>query len=190
MKKMLITGIVSAGIILGGTTIVGASMNGNNEVIMKDEAMKSEEAVKTKDVASKYFLSVEKAKEIALSEQDGHIDSIDLENEDGYSYYEVEIENRDADYEMYIEAFTGEVLKVDSDDNDNHEENKALENIISVEEAKEIAIDKFSGKVMKIELDEDDNRYEYDIELKTKDGKVEMTIDAVTEDILELEIED
>ncbi|WP_068673490.1 PepSY domain-containing protein [Oceanobacillus sp. Castelsardo] len=194
MNKMLVTGIVTAGILLGGSTIVGAAMNDNNEVIVKDEAIKSEEVAQSKNVASaKDFLSVEKAKEIALSEQNGRIDSIDLEmDDDGYSYYEVEIENGDAEYDIYIEAYTGEVLHVEKDDHDDidYKHNKALENIISIEEAKKIAVEKVGGKVFKIELDEDDNRYEYEIELKTNNGEVDMTIDAVTGKILEQELDD
>jgi uncharacterized membrane protein YkoI len=194
MNKMLVTGIVTAGILLGGTTIVGAAMNENSEVIVKDEAVKSEEVVQTKDVAAtKDFISVDKAKEIALSEQDGHIDNIDLEHDDGYSYYEIEIENGNAEYDIYIEAYTGEVLHVEKDDHndDNDYENKkALENIISVEDAKNIAVEKVGGKVIEMELDEDDNRYEYELELITNDGEVDMTIDAVTGKILEQELDD
>ena len=194
MNKMLVTGIVTAGILLGGTTIVGAAMNENSEVIVKDEAVKSDEVVQTKDAAAtKDFITVEKAKEIALSEQDGHIDSIDLEHDDGYSYYEIEIENKDAEYDIYIEAYTGEVLHVEKDDHDddnNYENKKALENIISVEDAKKIAVEKVGGKVIEMELDEDDNRYEYELELITNDGEVDMTIDAVTGKILEQELDD
>ena len=186
MKKMLVTGVVTAGILLGGASLVGASMNTSNEAAVKSEAVKSEEVEKTKDI-----LSVEKVKEIALAEQDGHIDDIELDNEDGYSYYEVDVENGDAEYDIYIEAYTGEVLHVESDDHDDYDENnKTVENIISVEEAKKIAVERVGGKVIELELDEDDNRYEYEMELKTDNGEVEMTIDAVTGEILEQEMDD
>lgn len=186
-KKMLITGIITAGILIGGTSIVGASMNDNDAVIMKDQTVKSEKVMNTEGPArAKGILSIDEVKEIALTEQDGHIDDIELETDDGYTYYEVEIENHDVEYDIYIEAYTGEVLKVEIDDNDS----KTLGNIISSEDAKRIAVETVGGKVTELGLDEDDNRYEYEIELKTNNGEVEMTIDAITGEILEQELDD
>ena len=157
-KKTLITGIITAGILIGGTSIVGASMNDNNKMIMKDQTINSEEIVKTEGAERiKSLLSIDEVKKIALTEQDGHIDDIELETDDGYTYYEVEIENHDVEYDIYIEAYTGEVLKVEVDGNDS----KTLENIISSEDAKRIAVETVGGKVTELELDEDDNRYEY-----------------------------
>jgi len=193
MNKLLVTGITAAGILLGGASIAGAAVNNNSETTVKETAVQSEEVVQTKDAtAAESLLSMEKAQEIALSEQDGHIDSIELESDEGYVYYEVETENGDTEYDIYIEASTGEVLKVDRDDHDDddYEVSGALENSISAEKAMQIAVEKVGGKVIEMELDEDDNRYEYEIEIKTNDGEVEMTIDAVTGKILEIEKDD
>ncbi|HLS36051.1 MAG TPA: PepSY domain-containing protein [Bacillota bacterium] len=193
MNKLLVTGITAAGILLGGASIAGAAVNNNSETTVKETAVQSAEVVQTKDAtAAESLLSMEKAQEIALSEQDGHIDSIELESDEGYVYYEVEIENGDTEYDIYIEASTGEVLKVDRDDHDDddYEVSGALENSISAEKAMQIAVEKVGGKVIEMELDEDDNRYEYEIEIKTNDGEVEMTIDAVTGKILEIEKDD
>lgn len=193
MNKLLVTGITAAGILLGGASIAGAAINNNSETTVEETAVLSERVVQTKDAtAAESFLSMEEAQEIALSEQDGHIDSIELESDEGYVYYEVEIESGDTEYDIYIEASTGEVLKVDRDDHDDddYEVSRALENIISAEKAMQIAVEKVGGKVIEIELDEDDNRHEYEIELKTNDGEVEMTIDAVTGKILEIEKDD
>src|SRR5699024_8831925 len=169
------------------------SMNDKEEANVKNPIVKSEEAVNTEGAAvEKGLISIEKAKEIALLEQDGYIDDIELETDDGYTYYEVEIENRDEDYDIYIDAYTGEVLKIEKDDHDDHDNknNKAFESIISADEAMKIAIEAVGGKVSEIELDEDDHRYEYEIDVKTNDGEVEMTIDAVTGKILEQELDD
>lgn len=188
-KKMLVTGIVTAGILFGGTSIIGASNNDNHEVIVKDQTVETEEVANKKDTAEKHLLTMEEAKEIALSEQDGVVEDIELETKNGYVYYEVEIENPDAEYDIYVEAYTGELLKVEIDDNDDGNK-QASGNIISVEEAKKIAVEAAGGKVIEIELDEDDDRYEYELELKTNNGEVEMTIDAVTGKILEQELDD
>ncbi|MFD1608408.1 PepSY domain-containing protein [Oceanobacillus luteolus] len=186
MKKVLVTGIVTAGILLGGASIIGAATNNGNE------AIQAESVAKTANVSQeKSLLSIDQVKEIALSEQDGHIDDIELENEDGFVYYEVEIENGEAEYDIYIEAYTGEIFRVEADDNDNDsKEKETMKNIISADEAKKIAMDQVGGKVVELELDEDDNRYEYEIELETNRGEVEMVIDALTGEILEIDFED
>lgn len=183
MKKLIITGIVTAGVLLGGTSLVGASMNDSKEVIVKED-------VKSADTATKSILPVEKIKGIALSEYEGHIDDIELERENGYAYYEVEIENGHEDFDIYIDAYTGEVLTIEIDGDDDQERRQALENIISADEAKKIAVEAVSGKVVEFELDEDDNRYEYEMELRTDYGEAEVTIDAVTGEILKQELDD
>lgn len=189
-KKVLITGIVTAGILIGGTSIVGASMNGHDEVGKHYQTVKSEEVRNTKGtMTEKNLLSIEEAKEIALLEQDGDIEDMELETDDGYVYYEVEIENWDAEYEIYIDAYSGDVLKVETEGHDN-KNNKTLENIMSIEEAKQIAVETVGGKVIEIELDEDDHRYEYEIDMITDVGEVEVTMDAVTGTILEQELDD
>lgn len=192
-KKMLITGVVTVGILIGGASIVGASMNDDHEAIVKSQTVKSDDVVIKEDAAAeKNLLTFEEAKEIALSEQDGYIDDIELETDDGYTYYEVEIENRDAEYDIYIDAYTGEILKVETDDDNHHEHknNKSLDSIMSAEEAMKMAVETVGGTVIEIELDEDDHRYEYEIDIKTNAGKVELTMDAVTGKILEQELDD
>ncbi|WP_010096339.1 PepSY domain-containing protein [Ornithinibacillus scapharcae] len=187
MNKKLITGVVTVGLLLGGTTMVAASMN-ENEVndVQKEGVVKSGVVVDKEDL-----LSVKEVQKIALSEQDGYVESIDLEKEHGRLYYEVDIEQGNKDYEIDIDASTGEVLTVDFDD-DSMEEEKSEYNFadfITVEKAKEIAVGELGGKVIEIELDEDDGRYEYDLELRTDVGEADITLDAVTGEILEVEID-
>lgn len=60
-------------------------------------------------------LSIAQVSEIALAAQPGAIEEITLENEDGKTVFEVEI-NTDADeVEVLIDAATGEVLSVEKD---------------------------------------------------------------------------
>lgn len=190
-KKIIITGILAAGVLLGGTSLVGATMNDSKSPSVKPEVKQTESVVKAKD---KRILSVEEVKEIALKEQDGQIDDIELETDDGYTYYEVEINNSDADYDIYIDAHTGNVLEVEVDSHDDFDEEndktKEKSTFISLEEAKQIAVSVFGGKVVELELDEDDGHYEYEVEVQTKHGEAEIVIDAVTGEILEKELDD
>lgn len=188
MKKIIITGLVATGFIIGGTSLVGATNNDNHEPIVKDNVQFVQEINQTEGTNSK--LSLKEVREIALSNYDGHIEDIELEHDDGLTYYEVEIEKGNTEYELKIDAYTGEILHVETDgDNDDRNTNTSG-NFISAEEAKKIATQKFGGKVVEIELDEDDGRYEYEIELRTSQGEVELTIDAVTGNIFDVEIDD
>lgn len=187
MNKKLITGVVTVGLLLGGTTMVAASMNENDvNNVQKEDSVRSGAVVESNDL-----LSINEVKKIALSEQDGYVESIDLEKEHGRLYYEVDIEQGNKDYEIYIDASTGEVLKVDfeddSRDKDKNEHNFA--DFITIDKAKDIAVGELGGEVIEIDLDEDDGRYEYDLELRVDRGEAEITIDAVTGEILELEID-
>lgn len=190
-KKIIITGILAAGVLLGGTSLVGATMNDSKSPNVKPEVKQTESIVKAE---AKRILSVEEVKEIALKEQDGQIDDIELETDDGYTYYEVEINNSNADYDIYIDAHTGNVLEVEVDSHDDFDEEndktKEKSTFISLEEAKQIAVSVFGGKVVELELDEDDGHYEYEVEVQTKHGEAEIVIDAVTGEILEKELDD
>lgn len=78
--------------------------------------------------SSKIKVTPEKAKQIALSKVNGSIDEIELESEDGSYVYEIEIETEDDEATVIIQAYTGEVLSVtfehddDDDDNDDNED--------------------------------------------------------------------
>ncbi len=61
--------------------------------------------------------------------------------------------------------------------------------ILSIEEAKQMAMKEFDGKVVEIELDKDDGRLIYEIELKDGKREAELDLDAETGEIIELEIE-
>lgn len=61
-------------------------------------------------------ISPEEAGNIALEEFAGEIDDIDLEEDDGRTFYEVEIEREDQEAEIKIDAYTGEVLVIEIDD--------------------------------------------------------------------------
>lgn len=184
MKKMIITSVAVAGLIVGGATFVGASDDASEAEVKTDsQVIEMENNRETKEM-----LSVEKVKEIALSKYDGHIEHIELDHDDGLTYYEVEIKDGDAEYELAVEAFTGEIFTVEIDDNELMR--NTLDEVISYEAAEKIAVEHFGGNVIDIELDEDDGYYEYEMELMTEHGEVELTIDAVTGEIIESELDD
>jgi uncharacterized membrane protein YkoI len=60
-------------------------------------------------------------------------------------------------------------------------------NLISEQQAIEIAEEAVNGTVTEVELDEDDNQYIYELELNTSQGEAEVEVDAVTGKVLEKE---
>ncbi|WP_226526810.1 PepSY domain-containing protein [Metabacillus niabensis] len=172
MKKLM-TISLAAVVILGGAVAINHSYaQENNETI-----------------------GIDKAKEAALKKVDGVIESVELENQNGQPVYEVEIDKDQKDYELYIDATTAKINRVDEkvdDDNDADVNSKNVSNkaIITEKEAIEIAKTKIDGELHENELDEDDGRYVYDMEFKTSLGEAEITIDAETKEILELELDD
>ncbi|WP_405099198.1 PepSY domain-containing protein [Oceanobacillus sp. FSL H7-0719] len=141
-------------------------------------------------------LSREEVKEIIQIEYPGAITEFDLEKENGRIVYDMKIKGENAKYELEVDADTGEVLEV-SEENYKHKTNKeeivksehTPEDILSVKEAEEIAQKEFAGTITEIELDEDDGRYVYEVELREGAQEAEIELDAVTGDILELDID-
>ncbi|WP_175638998.1 PepSY domain-containing protein [Metabacillus schmidteae] len=171
MKK-IITFSLAAAVVLGGAVAINHSYaQENNETI-----------------------GIDKAKEAALKKVDGVVESVELENRLGQPVYEVEIDKDQKDYDLYVNATTAEISKVeekiddDNDDDDNINANKlSSKSLITEKEAIEIAKTKINGELNEIELDEDDGRYVYDMEFRTSTGEAEITIDAETKEIVEFE---
>lgn len=190
MKNKFIIGAVSAAIILGGAVAVGATKNDHPNVSLQNSASS------TGTTSNKEILSYDEAVKIALSKADGIVESVELENKRGKHYYEIEIDNVDAEYEIHIDAYTGEVLFFDEDKDDDRVIDKgatqqpAQNKYISTKKAVEIAEKAVNGKVVEIDRDDDNGLVIYEIELKTSKGEVELELDAVSGKVLKIEDED
>ncbi len=161
------------------------------------------------------LIGKQKAREIALQQAQGTVDDIDLERKQGKLVYEVEIEqsNRDDDdVEVKIDAATGQVLAVETDDDRTPSTKKAIQPaapqsvadtvaqtqkatdtkpaVITKEQARQIAVDTVGGKVVEIERDRDDGILIYEVELRTSRGEVELDIDAISGKVLKIDYDD
>ena len=179
MKKKVLFGSIVSALILGGAVAVGAT-DGD-------------------DLGGKKKLSINEAGKIAISEKGGIIESIELEREHNKVFYEVDIENNsfDDDDDVYVDAYSGEIYVDDDFDDDDDSKNmnqdvatQEKEKMISREEAIKIAENAVDGTVYSIEKDEDDGFYQYELELKSKRGEVEVEIDAISGKILEIDYDD
>jgi uncharacterized membrane protein YkoI len=81
--------------------------------------------------------------------------------------------------------------KVENDD-DNNASTTQTESTpaISVEDASKIALNKVSGTITKLEKEYEHGRLEYDFEIQTNRGEAEVSIDAETGKITDVEYDD
>lgn len=141
-------------------------------------------------------LSQEEIRDLVESQYSGQITELEMDKEFNKVVYEVEVQDNGVEYDVKLDGDTGEVLKEkQKEDLDDQSELKVKEkvtendDIISDEEAKEIALQEFDGTVTDFELDEDDDRLIYEIEVRNNNQEADFEIDAVTGDIYEQEID-
>ena len=145
-----------------------------------------------KSISTNIFISKEQASKIALTQVNGEIVKIeldDLRDDDDTPEYEIHIIKDGVKYEIEIDAYTGRVKEFKRDDDSS---SRQVGTTISADEARRIALAKVNGEIIKFELDDDDDDddIEYEIEI-IKDGiKYEMEIDAYSGVITEFEIDD
>src|SRR5690625_804957 len=72
----------------------------------------------------------------------------------------------------------------------NSKDQKPSKTVLDAKEAISIAQKEFSGTVTAVELDEEDGRLMYDIEIKANGQEAEFEIDAMTGEIIVIEIDD
>lgn len=162
-RKLFITGVAGA-IILGGAIGVGA-------------------------VSSEPAISFEKAKEAAVNQVNGTIESIELEEDDGLLKYDIEVNGSDRgdDKEVEVDAASGKVMNVEDDRDDDDRGDRVNKQVnISHEKAINIALKSVPGKVTEAELDDDGY---YEIEVQHNNQEVELKVDADSGKILGKEID-
>lgn len=162
----------------------------------------------SKPTSSKEYIGKTKALTIALNHADVSKSAIteyeiELDKDDDRVVYEIEFETREAEYEYEIEAYTGKVLKFESETKDVKKTSKndvtplptkSPNSYISETKAKEIVIkhstvDAGKIKELGIELDNDDGRVIYEIEFKVGSTEYEYEVDAITGSILKSEVD-
>lgn len=75
-----------------------------------------------KEQSVKQFIGEQQAIEAAQSAAPGQVEDIERENEDGWVFYEVELEDGKTDYDVIVDAADGTVVSVESDDDDKDDD--------------------------------------------------------------------
>ncbi|MBP2079831.1 PepSY domain-containing protein [Oceanobacillus polygoni] len=143
-------------------------------------------------------LSSEEISDLIQNQYPGTVSELEVDKKGDKAVYEVEIQSDGVEYELKLDGDTGEVLNEKhketnaSKKNESEgtaEQDKSLENLIGDQQAREIALKEFDGTIKEFELDEDDGRFVYELEIINGDKEAEFEIDALTGEILEMEID-
>ena len=138
-------------------------------------------------------IGAEKAKQLALAHvgvSASQVRELEVEFDDGR--YEVEFETSTTEYEIKVHATSGEILKVERDDNDDDDDRPVTQpSVIGVDRAKQLAFAHFgvsAGSVHDLEVELDDGKYE--IEFEIGELEYEIEIHATSGKVLKSEIDD
>lgn len=120
----------------------------------------------------------------------------EIEYEKSKGKYEVEVRNDGVEYDLDIDATSGEIIHKEQEnsltvlkDDKNKGISKVDEKYITADEAIAIAMKTAQGTVTELELDDDDGRVHYEIEIEDGVYEYEFEIDAITGEVLDFEKE-
>lgn len=174
----------------------------------KENSQKEKQPTKkpvTDKTSKPNYLSLEHAKEIALnhakvSKADAYFDSKDIETDDGVTYYELEFEVGQNEYDYEIDAVSGQILKFEHDLEEVKkkapvaEKQPASAKELSQDQAINIAlkhagVSKSSVSFDDVELDTEDGRKIWEISFDSGNWEFDYEIDALTGKIIDWEKE-
>ncbi|VEF48208.1 peptidase propeptide and ypeb domain protein [Bacillus freudenreichii] len=175
MKRKFLIGIITGLIILGGAVGAGAAPKTDAKGVTSSD------------------ISLEAAKEIALQEFGGKVESIELEKDNGHLVYEIELllEKTGDEIDLDIDAKSGKVMNVEreKDDTDQASKQEKAVKAVKIPMIEAIAnVEKDNtGVVMKAELDIEDGYYK--IEILKGQTEIEYKVDVNNGNIIEKEID-
>ncbi len=179
-KTVMLIGVVVVTVMaIGGLTVSSQQPKLTGSIALKgnDEAEYARMAKESLDDAVKAALQV----------VPGKVLEVELENEDGYLVYDVEILKADRQIvDVKIDAGTGKFLKLDNERNDGENEAKyAAKAKVSLDDAVKAALQVVPGKVLEVELENEDGHLVYGVKIVKTDKQIaDVEIDAETGKLL------
>ncbi|WP_162297820.1 PepSY domain-containing protein [Halalkalibacillus sediminis] len=115
MKRTIIAGTLASTVAVGGAFNVSAL--GDSATMSKHSEKGIETEVDTNvKIDTNKLIGSEELQDIVLSKIDGKIEEIELDSKSvDQVYFEVEVEKQGEEFKVYVDAYTGKVLKVESD---------------------------------------------------------------------------
>ena len=192
-KYTLMAGTLASALVLGACSTVSADEN----LEWSDEDNEGVANVQTEET-NEFKYSVQEAVDLASERFAGTATEVELDEDDGVYYYEVEMENGEDEYEVKINAddLSIEEEEVDREDGDREQTKETQSKnttesdseFIGMEKAVQIAKDKVGGgEVTDKEFDRDDNDYEIDLVYDGSEYDVE--INATTGEVTDIDQE-
>lgn len=144
--------------------------------------------VENSTTATEDILSLEEVVDIYMGEYpNAQIQKVDFDKDFGDWTYEITGVSENREYDVEINAVSGDIIKADEDDVDD-DAYLAFDTIITPEEAIEIAKTALAEEAAVLEgweLDVDDTRTKYDIEFEGSNRDVKL--DAETGEVIEID---
>ena len=138
---------------------------------------------------SKDMLTNVEISEKALKVVTGTVTQVELEKNLRGTIYEVEVHKDGFEYDLDLDAYTGEVLKneksKDDDDEDDSFKQSEVSNAktgsttfkVSMEEAIELALKEATGTVQEVELESEHSKIYHKIEIEDGNKEVDVLVD-------------
>ena len=182
-KYTLMAGTLATALVLGACSTVSADEN----LEWSDEDNSGVANIQTEET-NEFKYSVQEAVDAASERFEGVATEVELDEDDGVYYYEIEMENGEDEYEVKINADDLSISEEEIDREDDKEATKEEQRktttetdsqSIGMDEAVQIAKDKVGGgNVTDKEFDKDDNDYE--IEIVHEGSEYDVEINATT----------
>lgn len=140
-----------------------------------DEAMPGADDVRGMDFALTAREAIEQAKSEA---GEGELIEIQLESEDGTYMYDLELQASGVQYDVVIDAITGETVKTGRDDDDESEPVVDIDSPLPLADALALAEETYPGSpIVGWELTSDDGRLYYSVDF-ADDTEVEIDVET------------
>lgn len=135
-----------------------------------------------------FAVSLEDAIDISNTETGGGtIHQVGMDWSDGAWVWEIDTIADGTEWELEINATTGQVNEVESDGEDDNEQEVTPLGPVDYNTAMQTATGEISGPVTDWDLDWDDNRQQYTVEIESNNDDVEVVVDAETGDVVEID---
>ena len=91
----------------------------NSEVKSSEKTSSERKPSEKKSERTNKYLTAKEAIAIALKQTPGTVTDVELDNDDGRAYFEIEIKDGKYEYEYEIDAVTGKILDFEKDRDDD-----------------------------------------------------------------------
>jgi uncharacterized membrane protein YkoI len=177
------------------TSETNTTNNTNNESsAVKDSSNASTpNTSKTVDITNPTVSMTEAVNVFKEAHPDAKIESVDLDTDFGRLHYDIDGFDSSKEYETEIDATTKEIKENEVETERDTDESLDFSAIIDPAKAIEIASTKAEVEGLSPtgwSLEADDGKQTYTIEYEKNDSDIEIKINATTEEILEVEIDD